>query len=171
MNNNSSIVWMITERWFNLVKVLVCFDTKYGNTKIVAQKIQEGLEKVEGLKTELYNIKEIDEEFLNDIDGIVIGSPNHMGRPTGTMKNFVKKLSEHKLAKKKVAIFGTYAGRERVEDRAVRKLEKMVEIKLSNFEIIKPTLSIKVKKIRGPIVEGELEKCIDFGERIGLQLV
>lgn len=162
---------MIFERWFNLVKVLVGFDTKCGNTKIVAQKIQEGLEKVEGLKTELYNIKEIKKEFLDDFDVIVIGSPNHMGRPTGTMKDFVNKLSKLELTTKKIAVFGTYAGRERVEDRAVRKLGKMVKTKISNFEIVQPTLSIKVKKIRGPIIEGELQKCVDFGERIGLQLV
>jgi len=156
---------------FSLIKVLVGYDTKYGNTKTVAQKIQEGLAKVDGIKTELCNVKEVDEELLTDFDAIVFGGPNHMGRPTGTIKNFVNKLSGFESKLKKVAVFGTYAGRERTEDRAVRKLEKMVKNKLSNLGLIQPTLSVRVNRIRGPIIEGEIPKCIDFGEKIGLQLI
>lgn len=152
-----------------MVKVLVGYDTKYGNTKIAAQKIQEGLEKVGGIKTKLHNVKEIEEESLVDFDAIVFGGPNHMGRPTGTIKNFVNKLAGFESNLRKVAIFGTYAGKERIEDRAVRKLEKIVRTELTNLDFVEPTLSIRVKRLRGPIIEGELPKCIDFGEKIGRQ--
>jgi menaquinone-dependent protoporphyrinogen IX oxidase len=152
-------------------KILVGYDTKYGNIKIVAQKIQEGLTKIEGIKTELYNIKEIDTDLLNDYDAIVLGAPNHMGRPTRTMKNFVNKLAQSDLKLKKAAIFGTYAGKERTEDRAVRKLEKFVKKKFPSLNIIQPTLSIRVKRIHGPIIKGELPKSINFGEKIGFQFI
>jgi len=168
MNNYSLIGYYIIWKVFSLVKVLVGYDTKYGNTKIAAQKIQEGLEKVDGIETELHKVKEI-EESLVDFDAIVFGGPNHMGRPTGTIKNFVSKLAGFESNLRKVAIFGTYAGKERTEDRAVRKLEKIVRNKLTRLDFIEPTLSIRVKRLRGPIIEGELPKCIDFGEKIARQ--
>jgi hypothetical protein len=55
-------------------------------------------------------------------------------------------------------------------DRAVKKLEKMAKKKLPNLNQISPGLSIKVNGIPGPIVEGELPKCVDFGKKIATQL-
>jgi flavorubredoxin len=50
------------------------------------------------------------------------------------MKKFVDRLAGLNLKAKNVAIFGTYSGRVRIVDRAVRKLEKMVEKKLPNLK-------------------------------------
>jgi hypothetical protein len=46
----------------------------------------------------------------------------------------------------------------------------MVEKKLPNLKLILPGLSIRVNGIPGPIVEGELPKCVDFGKKIAPQL-
>ncbi len=153
-----------------MVKVLICYDSKYGNTKLAAEKIQEGLREVEGIETAVYYVKEVDITKLNDFDAIVLGAPNHMGRPSRTMKKFVNKLAELNLQIKNVAIFGTYAGKTRV-DRAVKKLQKMVQNKLPNLNLILPPgLSVKVRRIRGPIVEGELPKCVEFGKKLAEQM-
>jgi menaquinone-dependent protoporphyrinogen IX oxidase len=153
-----------------MTKVFVFYDTKYGNTKLVAEKIVEGMREVEGIETSLGYVKEIDIGKLADYDAIILGAPNHMGRPSRTMKKFVDRLSELGLKAKKVAVFGTYAGNERPFDRAVKKLEKMVEKKLPNLNLISPGLSIRVNGIPGPVVEGELPKCVDFGKRIATQI-
>ena len=71
---------------------------------------------------------------------------------------------------KHVAVFGTYAGRIRTVDRAVKKLEKLVQKKLPNVNLISPSLSVRVNGVTGPIVEGELPKCVDFGKKITSQL-
>lgn len=153
-----------------MVKVLVCYDSKYGNTKLAAEKIQEGLKQVEGIETTIYSVKEIELANLNDFDAIVLGAPNHMGRPSRTMKKFVNKLSELNPQIKDAAIFGTYAGKTRV-DRAVKKLQKMVQNKLPNVNVIlQPGLSVKVRRIHGPVVEGELRRCIEFGKKIATHL-
>ena len=86
------------------------------------------------------------------------------------MKKFVNRLAELDLKAKNVAVFGTYSGRVRDPDRAVKKLEKMAEKKLPNLKLISPSLSIRVNGIPGPLVEGELPKCKDFGRRIANQL-
>ncbi len=153
-----------------LVKVFVVYDTKYGNTKLAGETIVEGLREVEGIETSIGYVKEIDIGKMVDYDAIVLGAPNHMGRPSRTMKKFVNRLTELDLKAKNVAVFGTYSGRVRDPDRAVKKLEKMAEKKLPNLKLISPSLSIRVNGIPGPLVEGELPKCKDFGRRIANQL-
>jgi flavorubredoxin len=153
-----------------LVKVFVVYDTKYGNTKLAGETIVEGIREVEGIETSIGYVKEIDIGKVADYDAIVLGAPNHMGRPSQTMKKFVDRLAELDLKAKNVAVFGTYSGRVRTVDRAVKKLEKMAEKKLPNLKLISPSLSIRVNGIPGPLVEGELPKCKDFGRRIANQL-
>lgn len=153
-----------------MVKVFVVYDTKYGNTKLAGENILEGIKEVEGIETAIGYVKEIDAGKVANYDAIVLGAPNHMGRPSRTMKKFVDRLAELDLKAKNVAVFGTYSGRVRTVDRAVKKLEKMVEKKLPNLNLISPSLSIRVNGIPGPLVEGELPKCKDFGRRIANQL-
>ena len=65
-----------------LVKVFVVYDTKYGNTKLAGETIVEGIREVEGIETSIGYVKEIDIGKLADYDAIVLGAPNHMGRPS-----------------------------------------------------------------------------------------
>jgi len=153
-----------------LVKVFVVYDTKYGNTKLAGETIVEGIREVEGFEAAIGYVKEIDIRKLADYDAIVLGAPNHMGRPSQTMKKFVNRLAELDLKAKNVVVFGTYSGRARTVDRAVKKLEKMAEKKLPNLKLISPSISIRVHGIPGPIMEGELPKCKDFGRRITNQI-
>ena len=152
-----------------MVKVIVVYDSKYGNTKLAAENILEGIREFGEIETAIGYVKEIDIEKMADYDSIVLGAPNHMGRPSRTMKKFVDRLAELDLKAKNAAVFGTYSGRARPVDRAVKKLEKMMEKKLPNLKLISPGLSIRVKGIPGPIVEGELPKCVNFGKKIAGQ--
>jgi len=152
------------------VKVFVAYDTQYGNTKLAAEAILEGIREVEGVETSIGYVKEIDIAKLADYDALVLGAPNHMGRPSQTIKRFVNRLAKLDLKAKNMAIFGTYAGKIRDPDRAVKKLEKTAEQKLPNLKLILPSLSVRVHGIPGPVAEGELPKCKDFGRRIANQL-
>lgn len=151
-------------------KVFVVYDSKYGNTKLAAENILEGIREVEGIETAIGYVKDVDIRKVADFDTIVLGAPNHMGRPSQAMKKVVNRLAELDLKSKNVAVFGTYAGKIRTVDRAVKKLGKMAEKKLSNLNLVSPGLSIRVNGIRGPIVEGELSKCVDFGKKLVGQL-
>ncbi len=104
------------------MKVLIFYDSKYGNTKLAAEKIAEGL-KSEGVDADLSYVKEAALKGTILADALILGAPNHMGRPAHTMKAFIDRLANVDLKTKKVAVFGTYAGKERQQDRAERKLE------------------------------------------------
>ena len=153
-----------------MVKVLIVYDSKYGNTRRAGESILEGIRESEGFETSIGYVNELDIGKSVNFDAIVLGAPNHMGRPSQTTKKFVNRLAEFDLKAKNVAVFGTYSGRVRTVDRAVKKLEKIVEKKLPNLKLISPSLSIRVNGIPGPLVEGELPKCKDFGRTIANQL-
>jgi flavorubredoxin len=152
------------------LKVFVIYDSKYGNTKIAAENILEGIKQVEGIEATIGQVKEVDVQRLFSYDTLILGAPNHMASPSRTMKQFVEKLAKLDLKAKYVAVFGTYSGRERNPDRAVKKMEKIMEKSLPNLKLLSPSLSIKVKGVTGPLAEGESNKCIAFGKRIATQL-
>lgn len=152
------------------MKVLIIYDSKYGNTKSVAENILEGLKQVEGIEVDIGCTKEIDFQRIVCHDALIIGAPNHMGRPSRTMKKFINRSAEQDLKAKNAAIFGTYSGRQRPVDRSVKKLEIIVGKKLPNLKLLSPSLSVKVKGVTGPVAEGELTKAKEFGNRIANQL-
>jgi flavorubredoxin len=149
--------------------VLIFYDSKYGNTRLVAEKIAEGL-KSEGVEADLCYVKEAALDGAVNADALILGAPNHMGGPSRAMKTFIDLLTESDLKTEKVAVFGTYAGKERQQDRAEKKLEKLIEEKLPNLKMITPGLSVRVNGVSGPVVEVELPKCIKFGRVIAAQL-
>ena len=90
------------------MKVIVVYESKYGNTKLVAETIIEGIRGVEGIETVLSELKEVDLNKIIDYDAILVGSPNHFGRPTGSVKKFIDKLGKLPLKGKLFAVFDTY---------------------------------------------------------------
>jgi len=148
-----------------LVRVLVVYDSKYGNTKLAAENVVEGLKQASGVEAAILNVKETNANDIVNYDALVFGAPNHMASPSRTMKKFVSTLVGMDLKATKSAVFGTYSGRSR-EDRAVKKLEKMVGAKLPKTSIVLPGLSVRVRGVTGPIVDGELKKAVDFGKKI-----
>jgi flavorubredoxin len=152
------------------MKVFVIYDSKYGNTKTVAENILEGLKQIEGIEAVICYAKEVDFQSLVCYNALILGAPNHMGRPSWTMKKFIDTLAELDLKAKNVAIFGTYSGRKRPVDRAVKKLEIILGKKLPNLKIFSPSLSVRVKGVKGPVAEGELIKCKELGNRVANQL-
>jgi menaquinone-dependent protoporphyrinogen IX oxidase len=150
-----------------LTKVLVAFDTKYGNTKIAAETIIEGMKEVEGIDVALGNMKEVDFKTIEQYDAILMGAPNHMGGPTRTAKKFIDKLGKLSL-NKLVAVFDTYMHKD--FDKAVKKMEKKINDKAPGLKIVTPGLSIRVEGMKGPIAEEEFPKCREFGKQVATQI-
>jgi len=150
------------------VKVIVVYESKYGNTRVVAETIVEGMREVGGIETVLGEAKKVDLDDINNYDAILIGSPNHIGRPTRSVRNFIDKLGKLDLKEKWVAVFDTYLGED--FEKVVKKMEKRINEKAPGLKIIAPGLSIKVQGIKGPIVEGELPKSKKYGNKIATQI-
>jgi NAD(P)H dehydrogenase (quinone) len=149
-------------------KVIVVYESKYGNTKRVAEAIVQGVQRVEGTEPMLSEIKGVDPNAIRSYDAVVIGGPNHMGGPTRGVKKFIDNLSKLSLEGKKFAVFDTYLGGD--FEKATKKMEQRVREKAPAMNMAAPGLSIKVEEMKGPIAEGELPKCEEFGAKIASQL-
>ncbi len=152
------------------MKVFVAYDSKYGNTKLVAEQILEGIKEAGEFETAICYAKEIDLQKIADYDVIVIGAPNHMGKPSRAIGKFMDDLSKVQLKTKWAAVFDTYFAKPKNYGKAMKKMEQTIAKNFPSLKLIVPGLSIMVKGVNGPIVDGELPKCKDFGRQIANQL-
>jgi flavorubredoxin len=152
------------------LKVIVVYDTKYGNTKLVAEKIVVGMMEVKGVETAINDVKKVNLKEVADSDVLLIGSPNHVGKPARGIEVFIDKLGKMDLKTKWVGVFDTHVAE---DNRPHAKMEDRIAEKLPGLKLKTSGLSIKVKSglsMKGPIEEGELPKCVDFGKKIAAQL-
>ena len=149
-----------------MAKVLLVYESKYGNTKLAAEEIIAGIKeaskKAEVILTE---VKQVNFDDVISADGILIGSPNHWGRATGSIRKFIDKIGEINLKRVPVAVFDTYISRD--FEKAVKKMEKQISEKVLSLDIALPGLSLKIKGSKGPLEDSELEKCRQFGVKFG----
>jgi len=151
-----------------MAKAIVVYESKYGNTKRVAEAIVEGMRKVPGVEAVLNEVKEVELDKLIEFDAILVGSPNHMGSATKGIRKFIDELGKLSPGVKLGAVFDTYIGRD--FEKAVKKMEKQIGKKVPGLKLATPGLSIKVEGMKGPISEGELPKGKEFGVKMASQL-
>jgi len=151
-----------------MAKIIVIYESKYGNTKQVAETIVEGMKEVAGIETELADVKKVERSRLAEFDAILVGAPNHIGRATGTTRKFTDQVADMGLENKLVAFFDTYIASD--FGKAVGKLEKQFQTKAPGTEVVSPGLSIKVNGMKGPVSDGELPECREFGIRVANML-
>ena len=151
-----------------MAKVMVIYESKYGNTRLVAETIIEAMKEVSGIETVLSELKEVDLNRLVDFDAILVGSPNHIGNATRGIRKFIDKLGKLNLEEKPAAVFDTYLSRD--FEKATKKMGKRISEKVPGLKLAAPGLSIRVEGMKGPITEGELSKCKEFGVTIASQI-
>jgi hypothetical protein len=66
-------------------------------------------------------------------------------------------------------VFDTYGGGD--FEKAMKKMEQRIREKAPMLRMIAPGLSIRVEGVKGPISEGELPKCREFGTTLATKLV
>ncbi|MGB2827257.1 MAG: flavodoxin domain-containing protein [Dehalococcoidales bacterium] len=151
-----------------MARAIVIYESKYGNTRLMAEKIAEGIRQASGVEAEVRELKEVNPEGLPEFDAIVIGSPNHMGNATRSIRKFIDELAKFSFEGKLAAVFDTYMGKD--FEKAVKKMEKQIGEKAPSLSLAAPGLSVRVEGMKGPITEGELPRCQDFGIKIGNRL-
>ncbi|WXG46264.1 MAG: flavodoxin domain-containing protein [Candidatus Atabeyarchaeum deiterrae] len=151
------------------MKGIIVYDSKYGNTKIVAEKISEGLRTVRGIQVELEKVQDVEINNMPKYDLIVIGSPNHMGGPSRPIRKFIDKLSELDLKNKVTAAFDTYIGKD--FQKTAKKIEEKLTRVVGKLKLMSLSLSIRVKGMKGPIDEDEIDKCVEFGRKLGEKIL
>ena len=76
-----NIIVQGTERRKSM-KFAVVYDSKTGNTRQGAEWIAEGMNQVENAEAKAFSIHDIDEDFVKEASGVVVGSPSYAAQLT-----------------------------------------------------------------------------------------
>jgi len=80
-----------------VVKAIVVYESKYGNTKLAAESVVEGLNQVSGTEVKLAELNDVDLTQIGEFDMVLVGSPNHIGRATRSIRKFIDELGNTNL--------------------------------------------------------------------------
>ena len=105
-----------------MAKAIVIYESKYGNTKLVADVIAEGINESSAEVT-VRALGKVDPTGLAEFDTVIIGSPNHIGNATRNIRKFIDGLGKMDIGGKMAAVFDTYMSGD--FEKAVKVYERM----------------------------------------------
>ncbi len=152
------------------MKILVVYDSYFGNTEKVAHAIGDALG-----DADVKRRGEVDIEGLQELDTLVVGSPTRAFRPSDGIKRFLREIPPGGLKGVKVASFDTRIAK---EDTGNPMLRFMVGVFGYAAKPILDSLSKKggepfgepagffVLGTEGPLKEGELERAAAWAENL-----
>jgi flavorubredoxin len=88
-------------------KAIIIYETRSGNTKMMAEAIQAGLQQ-SGIEVLLKTINDVDLAEIAGCEGVVLGAPTYHKDLIPTMKTFLFKLEKTDLKGKVGAAFGAW---------------------------------------------------------------
>jgi len=140
-------------------RVVIIYDTKFGNTERLANALAEGL-KEQGVEVDCVKVGAVEVSRLADYDLLVVGGPTHAFGISKPMKDFIEKLKNVDLRGKKAFAFDTRL-KSRIAGSAAKGIEKHLE--RLGMSIVKPHSSAIVKGAEGPLEEGIEKKFKQIG--------
>ena len=151
------------------MRILIVFDSFFGNTEQIAYAINNSL--AAKFIVEICRVNEFKIEYLNGLQLLIVGSPTRGFKPSTAIKDFFAKIPANGLKGIKVAAFDTRISPEDANSRvynllsntfgyAAESMAKML-VKKGGEMIIAPGGFI-VKDTEGPLKEGELTRAADW---------
>ena len=146
----------------NNLTVIIPYVSAYGYTKRIALAIKEGIESVNNIEVEMYDMvyTKIEEIFekLNDSDGILFGSPTIVRDALDPIWNILSTMKSAQFSGKYAAAFGSYGW----SGEAVPNLtERLKQLKMNVVEGL---------AIRFQPDEEKLKQAREFGENFARKM-
>ena len=155
------------------MKILVVYDSFFGNTATVANLIGEAL----GTEDEVKALRVVDPrpEHLDGLELLVVGSPTRSWRPSASVMLFVQDLRRGLMENIYVAAFDTRIDLNTIKSKftrsligrggyAAKKIMRKMERKGAK-PIAKPK-GFLVDGTEGPLHEGEKTHAVNWGKEI-----
>jgi len=155
------------------MKVLIVYDSYFGNTEQVARAIGDAL--CPQVEVDVLRVGDVKPEQLSDLDVLIVGSPTRAFSATPAIKQFLGSIPRDGLGGIKVAAFDT---RIAVEETGPRFLALLVKMFGYAAEPIAKRLQSKggepgaapagfiVEGSEGPLKAGELERAAAWAKQI-----
>jgi flavodoxin len=144
------------------MKILVIYDSNFGNTKMIADAIAES---VQG---RAISVKEISAEMMENVNLLIVGSPINAWQATEKIRQFLNKLPLGSLVGVQAAAFDTrvkiFIVKIFISGNAGKKISKSL-LKKGATIVCEPK-GFYVKGNEGPLLEGEIANAKDWGYQI-----
>ncbi len=150
-------------------RVLIIYDTQFGNTRKLALEIAAAIQENEGITTKVANGDGLETEDLSNYDGVLFGGPTRGFMATRGAMNAIKKAGKIGLSGKVVSTFGTYMIGN--QSRGVKGMDKQLKKVAPDAKVISPGCSAKVEGVRGPIAAEEIPSAHEFGRTFGQEVL
>jgi flavorubredoxin len=158
-----------------MTKIVIIYDSKTGNTELMANAVAEGARSVKGVEVQVQKVgTRFPISILNSADAIIVGSPTIYGNITHEIVEFlgnIKYLTEAKhlnLKGKKGAAFGSYGwdggwNTERIEE----------ELKALGVQLVVPAVSAADQGgvMQMKIHKNDLAKCRELGVAVAKAVI
>lgn len=152
-----------------MIKILIVYDSKTGNTEKMAYAIAEGAKEIEDVKVIVKRVEEVDLEDLVEAHGIIMGSPTYYGQMSNKLKDLIdRSVKIHgKLEGKVGAAFTSSGG---IGTGAETTLLSILEAMLIHGMIIQGRAEDKHYGATavGKPNEEDLKNCRELGKRTAL---
>ncbi len=151
-----------------MAKVLIVYDSVYGNTEKLARFLASGLENG-GVHVEVVKVDSVEPGKISSYDLLCIGTPVHAWGPSKSTKEFLERLkSAEGLTGKKAFAFDT-----KMKSRLAGTAGGKVEGKLKDLgmTIARPSESVIVLGREGPLEESAEGKFKQIGTELAKILV
>ena len=156
------------------MKILIVYDSLYGNTEKIGFAIRDGFKDPE---TKCVKSTGASAEDVNQADLLIIGSPTYGGRPSEPIKNIFKMISGMDLKNKYAAAFDTgmlQEGRGGIVKGIIKFFgyaSPRIADELNHYgmNVIGAETFFVLGK-EGPLKEGELERAKNWAKTLQKQI-
>ena len=155
------------------MKILIIYDSYFGNTAKVAQTIKEtmaGKSDVEVLK-----IDEYDKSRLQGVDLLIAGSPTRAFSPTKKISSAIKSIRKTEAEGMSFAAFDTRISMDDINVKFIRYMQNKrggaadilaKYLAKKSINMIVPPAGFIVAESEGPLKDGEDQKIKDWAKQI-----
>jgi flavodoxin I len=146
------------------MKVLIIYDSAYGNTEKIARAIGDALGSENDI--EVIKVNNANPDQVTGLQLFIVGSPTYAGRPTPPILDYLNKVPETAINGINVAAFDTRVSAKfaRIFGYASDKIAATLKKKGGNLVANPEGFIVNGKE--GPLQEGELEHAKTWGEGI-----
>jgi flavodoxin len=155
------------------MKVVILYDSVFGNTERIAQAMGTALEPLE--EVTLLRVGDAQPEQLMQADLLIAGSPTRGFRPTPATNKLLESIPGHGLKGVKVAAFDTRVLVSEINSRILPIMVRLFgyaaepianKLRKKDGELVAPAEGFFVDGKEGPMKGGELERAADWARQL-----
>ena len=155
------------------MKILVVYDSVFGNTEKIAHSMGEALS-LHGEATTI-KVSNLQLAQLSGVELLIVGSPTRGFRPTEGISRFLKGLAVNHIQGVKVAAFDTRLGMGDIGSILLRTFVKLGgyaakpigdQLKKWGGVMVLPPEGFLVKASEGPLKDGEIERAAAWARQV-----